>query len=104
MKFASRTGELSPREGLDLAYRLFAEGRLLEAAMMFLAYEDQESDVGVVSETEFNKLAAHFKEMLAYVTIYKMIMDRQLQPALSDDGDKPAYKHSPWFDENYSLS
>lgn len=103
MRFASRTGELSPREGLEMAYQLFADGRLQEAAMMFLAYADQDDEIGIVGQSEFDTLTAHFKEMMAYVTIYRLLIERRLQPMLAEDGD-PAYKPSPWFEEDHRPS
>lgn len=103
MRFASRSGEVSPREGLEIAYKLFEDGRPREAAMMFLAYADQENEVGVVGESEYNALAAHLKEMMAYVALHQMIIDRQVQPLLTDELE-PAYKPSPWYDDDYSPS
>lgn len=103
MRFASRSGEVSPEEGLEIAYKLFADGRVKEAAMMFLAYADQENDLGLVSESEYNALADHLGELMANVALYRLIMDRQLQPVLGDDLE-PAYKPSPWYDEDYNPS
>lgn len=95
MRFGSRSGELSPREGLAMAYELFADGRPADAAMMFLAYADQDNDIGIVSESEFNALAEHLKEVLAYAALFNMILERQVQPVLTDDMT-PGYKASPW--------
>lgn len=103
MRFASRSGEVSPEEGLEIAYKLFVDGRVKEAAMMFLAYADQENDLGLVSESEYNALADHLEEVMANVALYRLIMDRQLQPVLGDDLE-PAYKPSPWYDEDYNPS
>lgn len=103
MRFASRDGNISPREGLETAYQLFAEGRVQDAAMMFLAYADQENDIGVVGQSEYDALVAHLKEVVAHATLYNLIIDRQLQPVLTDDL-KPAYKPSPWYDEGYRPS
>jgi hypothetical protein len=103
MRFASRSGEVTPEEGLEIAYKLLEGGRPGEAAMVFLAYADQENELGVVSESEYSALADHLKELMANVALYRMIVDRQLQPVLTDDL-KPAYKPSPWFDEDYSPS
>jgi hypothetical protein len=103
MRFASRTGEFSPREGLEMAYELFADGRPREAAMMFLAYADQDNDLGMVSQSEYEALADHLKEMMAIVAVYNLIIDRQLQPVLTDEME-PAYQQSPWYDENYRPS
>jgi hypothetical protein len=99
MRFASRNGSISPREGLETAYQLFADGRPQDAAMMFLAYADQDNDIGVVGQSEFDALSAHLKEVLAHVALYKLIMDRQIQPVLTDDLE-PAYKPSPWYDDD----
>jgi hypothetical protein len=98
MRFASRDGSISPREGLAKAYELFALGRPQEAAMMFLAYADQENDIGIVGQSEYDALAAHLKEVLAHVALYNMIIDRQVQPLLTEDLE-PAYKPSPWYDD-----
>lgn len=103
VRFASRDGSVSPEEGLATAYALFAEGRVKEAAMMFLVYADQEDEIGVVGQSEYDALARHLKEVLAHVALYKMIVDRQVQPVLTDDLE-PAYKPSPWYDDNYSPS
>lgn len=103
MRFASRSGEVTPEEGLEMAYKLFEDGRPQEAAMMFLVYADQENELGVVGESEYNALAAHLKEVLANVAVYRLIIDRQVQPVLTDEL-QPAYKPSPWFDEDYSPS
>lgn len=103
MRFASRSGEVTPEEGLKIAYKLFEDGRPREAAMMFLAYADQENELGVVGESEYDALAAHLKEVMANMALYQMIVDRQIQPVLTDDL-KPAYKPSPWYDDDYSPS
>jgi hypothetical protein len=103
MRFASRSGEVTPEEGLEMAYKLLEDGRPAEAAMMFLAYADQENELGVVCESEYSALASHLKELMANVALYRMIVDRQLQPVLTDDLE-PAYKPSPWFDEDYRPS
>ncbi len=103
MRFASRDGSISPREGLETAYQLFADGRPQDAAMMFLAYADQDNDIGVVGQSEFDALSAHLKELLAHVALYNLIMDRQIQPVLTDDLE-PAYKPSPWYDDDYKPS
>ena len=103
MRFASRNGELSPREGLATAYELFAQGRPQEAAMMFLVYADQENDIGIVGQSEYDALAAHLKEVLAHVALYRVIVDRQIQPVLTEDLE-PAYKPSPWYREDYRPS
>lgn len=99
MRFASRDGELSPREGLALAYELFEEGRPQDAAMMFLVYGDQDNDIGIVGESEYNALSAHLKEVLAHAALFSMIIERQVQPVLDDDL-KPAYKTSPWVSKS----
>lgn len=98
MRFASRNGELSPREGLAMAYELFADGRPKEAAMMFLCYADQENDIGVVGQSEYEALSKHLKEVIAYATLYEMILQRQVQPMLTDELE-PGYKPSPWYTE-----
>lgn len=103
MKFASRSGNVNPEEGLEIAYKLFTQGRMKEAAMMFLVYADQENELGVVSESEYEALAAHLIEMETCVALHRLISDRQLQPVL-DDELEPAYRPSPWYDENYSPS
>lgn len=96
MRFASRTGELSPREGLEMAYELFEEGHPQEAAMMFLAYADQDNDIGIVSQSEFDAMSAHLKEVIAHAALFNMILERQVQPVLNDDLE-PSYKTSPWY-------
>ena len=103
MRFASRDGTVSPEDGLATAYELFAEGRPQEAAMMFLVYADQENDIGIVGQSEYDALAKHLKEVIAHVALYRMIMDRQIQPVLTDDLE-PAYKPSPWYRDDYSPS
>lgn len=98
MRFASRDGTIDPEEGLLQAYQLFADGRPQEAAMMFLVYADQDNDIGIVGQSEYDALAAHLKEVLAHVALYNMITSYQIQPLLDDDL-KPAYKPSPWYTE-----
>jgi hypothetical protein len=99
MRFASRDGTVDPEEGLLMAYQLFAEGRPQEAAMMFLAYADQENDIGIVGQSEYDALAKHLKEVLAHVALYNMITSCQIQPVLTDELE-PAYKPSPWYTES----
>lgn len=98
MRFASRDGSITPEQGLATAYELFADGRPQEAAMMFLVYADQENDIGVVGQSEYDALAKHLKEVLAHAALYQMILNRQVQPVLADDLE-PAYKPSPWYIE-----
>ncbi len=98
MRFASRDGSISPEEGLLKAYELFADGRPQEAAMMFLVYADQENDIGIVGQSEYDVLAAHLKEVLAHAALYNMIITHQVQPVLTDEL-QPAYKPSPWYEE-----
>ena len=98
MRFASRDGSIEPEEGLLMAYQLFADGRPQEAAMMFLVYADQENDIGIVGQSEYDALAEHLKEVMAHAALYNMIISYQVQPLLTDDL-KPAYKPSPWCEE-----
>jgi hypothetical protein len=98
VRFASRDGTVEPEEGLLTAYQLFADGRPKEAAMMFLVYADQDNDIGVVGESEYDALAKHLTEVLAHVALYNMIVTYQVQPVLTDDLE-PAYKVSPWCEE-----
>lgn len=93
MRFASRDGSVTYDEGLATAYELFRDGRIQDAAMMFLVYADPDA-IGIVGESEYDALAAHFKEMMAFVKLYWMICDELAQPLLSEDG-KPAYKTGP---------
>lgn len=95
MKFATRDGTIDPEEGLKLAFELFQDGRPSEAAMMFLAYGDIENDISVVTESEHAALAAHLKQVYAYATLFNMICEEQVIPALCDDNE-PGYKSSPW--------
>lgn len=95
MKFATRDGSISPREGLKLAFDLFRDGRPSEAAMMFLAYGDIDNDIGVVTQGEHAAMAEHLKQVWAYRTLFDMICDEQVVPALVDDNE-PGYKASPW--------
>lgn len=98
MRFASRDGTIDPEEGLLQAYQLFADGRPQEAAMMFLVYADQDNDIGIVGQSEYDALAAHLKEVLAHAALYNMIVSCQVQPVLNDEL-QPAYKPSPWYTE-----
>lgn len=93
MRFASRDGSVTYDEGLATAFELFRDGRIQDAAMMFLVYADPDA-IGIVGESEYNALAAHFKEMMAFVKLYEMICHELAQPLLSEDG-KPAYKVGP---------
>lgn len=94
MRFATRDGTVSYEEGLQTAFQLYRDGRIQEAAMMFLVYADPDA-IGIVGESEYNALADHFKIMKAYVKLHEMICDQVAQPLLSDN-DEPAYKASPW--------
>lgn len=93
MRFASRDGSVTYDEGLETAYELFRDGRIHDAAMMFLVYADPDA-IGIVGESEYNALAGHFKEMMAFVKLYQMICDELAQPLLSEDG-QPAYRVGP---------
>jgi quinol monooxygenase YgiN len=93
MRFASRDGSVTYDEGLATAFELFRDGRIQDAAMMFLVYADPDA-IGIVGESEYNALAAHFKEMMAFVKLYEMICHELAQPLLSEDGN-PAYKVGP---------
>jgi hypothetical protein len=94
VRFATRNGSVSYEEGLKTAFRLFRNGRIQEAAMMFLVYADPDA-IGVVGESEYTALADHLKEIMAYVALYKAICDETAQPCLTEN-DEPAYKASPW--------
>jgi hypothetical protein len=98
LRFASRDGSISAEEGLETAYELFADGRPQEAAMMFLVYADQDNDICIVGQSEYDALAAHLKEVIAHAALYQMIVNRQVQPVLTDELE-PAYKPSPWYIE-----
>jgi hypothetical protein len=98
MRFASRDGTVTFEEGLETAYELFRDGRIQDAAMMFLVYADPDA-IGIVGESEYNALAAHFKEMMAYVKLHQMICDELAQPLLSDTG-KPAYMVGPGVEDD----
>jgi hypothetical protein len=102
LRFATRDGSITPEEGLRTAYELFRDGRPKEAAMMFLVYADPD-DIGVVGESEYTALAEHLTEVMAHVAVFNMICEEQIQPVLDDNGE-PAYKTSPWADEDYSPS
>lgn len=98
MRFATRDGSVSYEEGLKTAFQLFRDGRVQEAAMMFLVYADPDA-IGVVGESEYNALADHLKEIMAYVALYRAICNEVAQPCLTDDPEPtPAYKASPWAD------
>jgi hypothetical protein len=95
MKFASRDGSVSYEEGLKTAFQLFRDGRIQEAAMMFLVYADPDA-IGIVGESEYNALADHFKVMMANVALFNMICNEEAQPLLTEN-DEPAYKAPPWL-------
>lgn len=94
MRFATRDGTVSYEEGLATAFQLFRDGRIQEAAMMFLVYADPEA-IGVVGESEYTALADHLKTIVAHAALYEAIRDEIAQPCLTDN-DEPAYKASPW--------
>ncbi len=94
MRFASRDGSVTYDEGLETAFELFRDGRIQDAAMMFLVYADPDA-IGIVGESEYNALADHLKVVMAHVALYRAICDETAQPCLTEN-DEPAYKASPW--------
>jgi hypothetical protein len=94
VRFATRDGTVSYEDGLETAFQLYRDGRIQEAAMMFLVYADPDA-FGIVGESEYTALADHFKLMKAYVTLHDMICNEMAQPVLTEN-DEPAYKASPW--------
>jgi hypothetical protein len=95
MKFATRDGSISPREGLRHAFDLFREGYPSEAAMVFLAYGDLDNDIGIVTESEHSALAAHLKQVCAYAALFNMICEEQVVPSLTGENE-PGYRSCPW--------